>query len=305
MQADITAIIVTFHPESGELGQLLQRVSTQVGQIVVIDNATVDPNVVDEIRREVDKSEKTTLIQNEVNVGLAAALNQGLEFANSNDSDLVVLFDQDSLPQDNFIEELLKGLSSLSERYRVGAVGPRFVDLRNDTPTPFFRVAFPTQRKIFSQPGDQVKCDYLITSGCLIPLSVVREVGGMDEGLFIDNVDMDWSFRVIAKGFQLFGIHDALMLHKIGDRLFRMPMGMGSVMVHSPRRLYYSSRNRVLLYKRPYVGWTWVLQDIPRFLLKFVRIVGFVRPRRANARAMILGFLDGIAGKDGPGHHEF
>ena len=305
MQANVTAIIVTYNPDDGELSRLLECISAQVSHIVVVDNATVDPVVADKIRHDVEKLKTPALIRNDTNLGLATAINQGIAAAQRNNSNFVITFDQDSLPQENLVEELLDNFTTLSKTQRVAAVGPRFIDLRNDAQAPFVRIGFPFNHKIFSRPGEQVQCDYLITSGCLIPMNVLREVGGMDDGLFIDNVDMDWSLRATKKGYKLFGIHDAMMLHKIGDLLFRMPMGLGEVMIHSPRRLYYSSRNRVLLYKRPYVSWTWVLQDIPRFMLKFMRLSLFVKPRSANARAMILGMMDGIAGKDGPCRHEF
>ena len=95
------------------------------------------------------------------------------------------------------------------------------------------------------------------------------------------------------------------MLHAIGDTLLQLPLGMGDVMVHSPKRLYFSSRNRVLLYRRSHVSKTWVAQDVPRFVLKFARLVCLVKPRRKVARAMLLGLMDGIAGRSGEPTHRF
>jgi rhamnosyltransferase len=39
-----------------------------------------------------------------------------------------------------------------------------------------------------------VEASFLIASGCLISLDVIKNVGYMDEGLFIDYVDVEWSF---------------------------------------------------------------------------------------------------------------
>ena len=88
------------------------------------------------------------------------------------------------------------------------------------------------------------------------------------------------------------------MGHRIGDGIRRLPLGAS--FVHSPTRLYYMMRNRVLLYRRVATPRLWVAQDMPRAALKLLRFSLLIAPRRANARAMLRGLRDGILGRDGP-----
>ena len=293
------AIIVTYHPEPGHVSALIQLILPQVNRVLIIDNGT-GVGLQDELR-----DLPILFLPNPKNIGLAAALNQGLSIAADFGEDAVVLLDQDSEPSGDMVERLQDAYASLSNTRKVAAVGPLLVDARNGKKQPFVRIGFPLNTKIVPDDDAAVACDYLITSGCYIPMTVLADVGMMDDALFIDNIDMDWSFRAKAKGYELFGVPTATMMHRIGDVLFDMPMGMGQVMVHSPKRLYYSSRNRVLLYRRKHVSWTWILQDVPRFALKFMRLVTFVKPRRKIARAMILGLFDGIAGRTGEPSYRF
>ena len=80
-------------------------------------------------------------------------------------------------------------------------------------------------------------------------------------------------------------------------------MALGASFVHSPLRLYYMMRNRVLLYRRSATPFVWIVQDIPRALLKLLRFSLLVAPRGRNARAMLAGLRDGILGRTGPKPH--
>jgi len=51
-----------------------------------------------------------------------------------------------------------------------------------------------------------LETDMLIASGCLIPADVLRDVGLMDDALFIDHVDTDWCMRARARGYRLLGV---------------------------------------------------------------------------------------------------
>lgn len=301
-KAMITAIVVTYHPEPKTLIALLGLLAAQADAVLVVDNGSAE-DVLTSLRAEAPSH--IEWIANGRNVGLGKAINIGVERALANGSDAVVLFDQDSMPKSDLIATLDKAYWDLSASNWVGAVGPAFVDARSGKLQPFVRIGFPFNTKIVPQDGQPVQCDYLITSGCYIPRAVWTDVGPVDASLFIDNLDMDWSFRARAKGYALFGIPTAIMDHAIGDRLIQLPLNLGDVMVHSPKRLYFSSRNRVLLYRRPHVSTKWVAQDIPRFALKFLRLAVLVKPRRQVVRAMLLGLFDGLAGRSGEPRYRF
>lgn len=295
---DVCAVVVSFHPDPALLPAMLARVAPQVGRLLLIDNATRDP--------EVDRLLRGTLPpncvveRNPVNHGLGAAFNRGARWAGEHGCRFLLLLDQDSDVAPDMVARLLEAHERMAPDAPIAALGPCFIDGRSGQNAPFVRFGFPFNQKLGCDAGAVVACDFLISSGSLIPLTAFAEIGDMDESLFIDNVDIEWCFRATARGYRLYGVGAARMQHRIGDRLQRLPFGLGEVIVHSPLRLYYMTRNRVLLYRRRQTPRIWVAQDLPRLLFKFLRLCCFVVPRARNARAMLAGARDGWRGVSGP-----
>lgn len=292
----VCAVIVTYMPDTRMLGMLLRAVLPQVAGVVIVDNGTL------EWRLEIDPQslEAVTMIPLHVNVGLAAAQNAGIDWARSQGFAQVLLLDQDSTPGRDMVLRLLNALVSLGRACPVAAVGPMFVDERDGANAPFVKVGFPLNRRLWcEQPDQAIACDFLISSGSLIPLEVIDAVGAMDDALFIDNVDLEWCFRARSLGYQLYGVCAASMGHQLGDTRRRLPLGLGQVVVHGPARLYYIMRNRLRLYRKPHTPKTWVAQDVPRVLMKLLLFGVLVGPRLRNLRFMLRGLWDGVRNRGG------
>jgi rhamnosyltransferase len=293
--ADVCALIVTYRPDSQALNGLLHSLEGQVGASLIVDNTDTGERPV------VDASRPVIVLPQATNVGLSQAQNIGIAWARRHGYRYVLLLDQDSMPGPGMVAALREALERLSEQARVAAVGPRFHDLREAGDAPFVRVRFPFNRKLWCRPGDHtVSCDFLISSGALIPLRVLDDVGEMDAGLFIDNVDLEWSFRARSKGYALHGVCAATMRHHLGDARTRLPFGLGQVTVHGPSRLYYIMRNRVRLYRMRHTPRAWVAQDLPRALAKLLLFALVIGPRGRNLRWMVRGLWDGWQGREGP-----
>jgi rhamnosyltransferase len=288
----VCAVLVSYRPDVDALRAALAATRPQVGTLVVVDNGS--PGI-DAVLAGTD----AVVLRQDGNVGLARAQNVGIEWAREKGCSHVLILDQDSAPGPGMVEQLLAAWHRLSATQRVGAVGPRFRDPREHRDAPFVKVAFPMSRKLWCDPANpDIECDFLISSGVLIPMTVLDDVGGMDDGLFIDNVDLDWSFRARARGYLLYGICAATMQHRLGDERQPIPGGRQQV-VHGPVRLYFIMRNRVALYTRPHTPRVWIAQDLPRVVAKFFIFGVLVGPRGDNVRFMLRGLVDGIRGRSG------
>ncbi|MCF7749221.1 glycosyltransferase family 2 protein [Bacillus subtilis subsp. subtilis] len=294
--ADICAVIVTYAPEPALLAQVVASVQPQVGHVVVFDNGS--PGM--DVAAALAGVEAVSVVASPHNVGLATALNRGIAHARALGVGHVLLMDQDSVLDAGMVGTLAQAMATLSAHAPVAAVGPQFVDARSGQAAPFVRMGFPFNDKDYGGPGQCVPCDFLITSGSLIPLVALDRVGGMDESLFIDNIDMDWCFRAKAAGLALHGVCDAQMRHRLGEHLRASRFKRHGVVVHKPFRLYYIMRNRVLLYARASTPRVWVAQDLPRLLLKFIGNGLFIAPRWIRLRFMCRGLWDGVRGRSGP-----
>lgn len=292
----VCAVVVTYHPELAWLADLLGALRPQVDSLVVVDN-TGDGSIdlVDAVA-----AERVAVLPQGRNHGLAGAQNIGIAWARANGFSHVLLSDQDSVPGPGMVAELRRAMARLSATEQVAAVGPVFHDLREERAAPFLRVGVPLNRKLWCEhPWQTIACDFLISSGSLIPLEAIDAIGPMNEGLFIDNVDLEWSFRARARGYTLHGVCAATMHHRLGDSRRTLPLGLGQVVVHGPARLYYMMRNRLRLYRMPHTPRIWVAQDVPRVLAKLLLFGVLIGPRLRNLRFMSKGIWDGLHDREG------
>ncbi|HEU0276682.1 MAG TPA: glycosyltransferase family 2 protein [Rhodanobacteraceae bacterium] len=294
----VCAVLVTYHPDLAILAESLDALLPQVGCVVVVDNASGDPRVA-----TLCAARAIDCVALPINRGLAWALNEGIARARGVAGvTRVLLLDQDSVAAPAMVARLDAVLTRLAaDGVKAGAVGPCYRDPREARAAPFVRIRFPFNRKLrCAAAAAKIRCDFLITSGCLIPLAVLDEVGAMDAALFIDNVDLEWCFRAASRGYVFHGVCAAALRHRLGDarrRLFGLPRG---IVVHPPARLYYMMRNRVLLYRRAYVPRRWIAQDLPRLVVKLLLFGVLIAPRRRNLRCMLAGLAAGLAGRPTP-----
>lgn len=295
--SDTCAAIITYRPQVPMLRRVVESVQSQVGRVLIFDNGTQDPEL-SSFFREIEP--RATVIRSPANIGLAAAMNRAADYARSSGYSHLLLLDQDSEPGDGMVATLQAAWQELNRDRPVAAVGPQFRDRRTGYVAPFVRIGFPISTKLMGGPGQKVPCDFLISSGTLLSLAALDAVGPMDEALFIDNVDLEWCFRARYHGMALYGICDAEMLHSIGDAVRPSRFVGGGIKVHSPTRLYYIMRNRVLLYARKETPAVWIAQDVPRLVLKFFSTLLLLEPRRIYLKNMSMGLRDALRGKTGP-----
>lgn len=296
--SDICAVVITYRPQVDMLRKVVASVEEQVGRLLVFDNGTADP----EVARYFSEiaAGNVAVIRSTTNVGLAAAVNRAAEYMRAEGFTYLLLLDQDSQPDSGMVLTLKKALVELSQTEPVAAVGPQFRDRRTGYVAPFVKVGFPLSSKFAGGPGQRLECDFLISSGTLFTLASMERVGPMDEGLFIDNVDLEWCFRAKHRGMVLYGVCDARMQHSIGDSVRPSRLVSGGIKTHAPVRLYYITRNRVLLYGRKETPAVWIAQDLPRLVLKFFSTLVFLKPRGSYLRTMAMGLRDGLRGNTGP-----
>jgi rhamnosyltransferase len=263
------AIVITFHPEMAALLKLLSQLNRET-DFLVIDNGSPDA---DRFRDSIAAYDRCLEYrQLPENVGLAQALNFGLEEAQSRNYSFALLFDQDSSLGDMYVESLLASYqeaSALSEA-KVAAAGPRVINPQTRRQTPFklfSKLLFRTDRP-FHDSRHLFQADFLITSGSLLALQYLDKIGPMKASYFIDNVDLEWCFRAKSLGFELVGTDRAILYHAIGERSDDPLVRRGILARHNPDRTYYSSRNRVHLYRLSYAPLGWRVRDRVRFLLK-------------------------------------
>jgi rhamnosyltransferase len=294
--ARVVAVAVTYEPGAAALQRLLGSISPQVETVWIVDNGSA-ADVSKWTERQAPANVRCLRLPE--NLGVAAAQNRGIQRAKQDGAEFVLLLDQDSDPAPDMVAALVAAVRARQAAgVRVGAVGPLCIDRRNGKPHAFVRLRGIFYRRVRCRNAqDLIEVHDLISSGCLIPTSVLKVVGDMAEFLFIDYVDTEWSLRARQHGYRLYGVCAARMHHALGDNAIDLPGRR--VALHSPLRHYYMFRNALWLARQRSVPTAWKVADGLRLVQRFVFYALCARPRLQHLRMMLRGMRDGWHGRMG------
>lgn len=232
MKADVAIVIVTYNSE-GQIRECLESVLKQrknvSQQVIVVDNQSQDETV-DLIRNEFPEVE---LILPGENLGFAKGVNLGARHA---DADFVLLLNPDTVILDHAVDVIVEFARAHPAH---GLYGGR--TLKPDgslepsscwgVPTLWSMALFAfgittlasknrwlDPESLGSWERDSVREVGVIT-GCylLTPLSVWRELGGLDERYFMYGEDVDFAMRAKAAGYRPVICPDARLVHEVGQ----------------------------------------------------------------------------------------
>lgn len=303
MAERILAVVVSYQPRIAAFELALAALVDQVEKVLVIDNASENVDAITKLLKERDL-DTVELARQSSNLGLGAAHNLGIAHAREHGFSHVLLMDQDSVPLTGMVAALSEAAARKAEQGKVAAVGASYINADNGAESFFIRFGWLKFKRQYCGRRDSdgcIRADFLISSGSLISIDALDEVGDMDESLFIDHIDTEWFLRARGKRFYAWGVCDAIMQHGLGEHTHQINLRrQRNVPQHKPFRYYYIFRNSMLLYLRGYPSLLWKWNDLQRLTLIALMFGLFKGPRRENARMMWRGLCDGVRGKTGP-----
>jgi len=266
----IYSIVVLYNPEEDSVGNITQIMQLSSKTFVIVNSCS------DEILGELNKLD-VNIIVNPENIGLSKALNIGIkECLKNTECDFITLFDQDSMPGANFFDILSRPFADSTDK--IAAIGPLIDDVKNNKS----RVA----------DNNHVKdIEVIISSGCLIPVSVINEVGMMDETLFIDYIDYEWCLRAKSKGYKILQNTNAALYHNMGDAFVSF-LGVAKPIHKNKIRHYYIIRNQLIMLNRDYISFKWKIVHTVKLLYRIPAYLIFSDDRVATLKMMIKAIKD-------------
>ncbi len=296
MKNKIFAVVVLYNPDMEIVESQYNSLYDQVNHIVYVDNGSSNIKELEEkFFEKIQDRGKLTLIKNKENMGLGFAHNQGISYSKKENADYVLILDHDSVLKDGFTKSLLASYLSSSET-KIGAIGPIYINEETKEIYPITKYIGPFIKRIIPKTN-LVEASCLISSGSLIPIKVLDAVGCMNEDLFVDYIDIDWSYRARNKGYKLYANPNAVMNHKIGDK--RISVFGRKISMHSPLRRYYLTRNSIYMLTRPYISFGYKLRET---VFNTARIIVFTilsNDRKSYLKYSLRGLLDGLRGRYG------
>lgn len=284
----IAAVITAYKPDAGFAARFSPLLSV-CGSIIVSDNT---PGGHDEFQ----VSGGVTIIHNRQNIGLGPALNVGIDEARRQGARHLILFDQDSTPTAELVNDMLARLeAAIALNGPRCCVGPTHVDDRaqqgaNATGTAI-RAAFA------GTPWQQVSC--LPTSGMILRVDALTSADRFTEDFFLDLVDFEWCWRLGSVGWRFLRAPDIRMSHRLGE-VERKFLGI-TFYVPAPYRHYFQVRDTLRLSFRPCVPSYSKLRLIGVLPLKALVYPFILDCGPERLKWMLRGVIDSVCGVRGIG----
>lgn len=284
----ISSVTVTFNPDILCLEKQFLSLQDQIDDAVIVDNGSQNFNNIKELANRFNFN----LISLPVNMGLSHAQNIGIENAISRGAEYLLLLDQDSVLGSNFI----RAMSKIYTQYSVGILGPSFYDPHTNE---FYWGTNYIGPFIKRTPIQEITdVTYVIASGSFFSCEVYKNVGKMEEALFVDYIDVEWALRAKKVGYRVAMTNQASMAHTIGDS--RLNLLGRKISVHSPMRRYFLVRNSFFMIRKPYIPVGYKIREV---FLNFARAaISLILNKEKKKTLMMIfyGISDGISGRFGP-----
>lgn len=219
--------IVTVTYNSGDVvDEFIQSIRAQSWtnfRLYVVDNASRDDSL-ERLRTGFAGDSRYREIANANNCGIARGNNQGTSAALADGCDYVLLLNNDTV----FAPDLLAGMVAEMERLGARALVPKMlyhepsnvIWCAGGTFNPWrgYSVIHYGENEVDRGDYDQPRrIEYAPTCCMLIKKDVFSEIGLMDENYFVYMDDVDFCFRALKAGIELWYSPQTTLYHKVGS----------------------------------------------------------------------------------------
>lgn len=227
----------------------IMNCSYQKFKIIVVDNYSKDKSV-SKLKKDFPN---VHFIQNNSNLGFTGANNKGIKYAKSEGYKYIMLLNNDTEVDENFIEPLLNRLNSEME---IGAVQPLILNFHNKQTVwnfggkfnNFFGIPITLNKNIkLRDLPKKLETDWI--SGCcfLFRSSLVDLVGYLDDDYFVYYEDSDYSLKIKNAGYKLGIESKSIIYHHEGESWKKDKSWGGSI---SPFVHFLVIRNHIFFIKK-------------------------------------------------------
>jgi rhamnosyltransferase len=280
MKKNVGIVVVTFNPNLSDFEQNLCTYIAQVSTVVIVDNST-NEEFISKIYNLCLGYPSIKLIQFKDNLGIAYAQNIGIKYLIDNDYDFVIELDQDSKLVENYVDQIVEDFYVIRDTIDSEIIALGGLAINNNNGNVY---------EGFKQNVGFVKVSHTLSSGLLIHLNNLSNVGFKDERLFIDLVDWDWCWKATKKGYHTYVDTYLSVLHLMGEKhinFFSIKLG-----VPSPHRHYYAFRNSLYLLTQSHPPLKWKITVVPLLFFKILVYPLIMNNGLDRFRSMVSGLSD-------------
>lgn len=317
----VCVLTVTYGNRWAFLAQVLRRVLSfaEVVQVVIVDNAS-DFKAIKEVRQFRDTRLK--VINNVDNQGSAGGYKQAVEFAHLFvDTDFIWLLDDDNLPDENALANLLQKWDEISgaddekalfclrtdrkphikiaqgeNPYRYYLVPNNFLGF---SLTRIFYNRFLKLQDRFKKPGtfkDHVKIPYVPYGGLLLHHKIIDKIGYPNENFFLYVDDSEYTYRITASGGTIWLIPESKItdVDQSQGINYRKKIFASSFLNQWNFRIYYHVRNRLFFYKPITVKNEFLFNLNKSIFLNWLKLISIISSKQREYQKLLIAVSDGL-----------
>ena len=201
----------------------LQKINYKNFVVIVVDNASTKAPTDTQIEYIRNNS---IYYQTNSNLGFSGGNNVGIKIAKENDCSFVLLLNNDTTVEPDFLDELM---SAQSTHKNTGIVTGKIYYYAKDK---IWSAGGKYNRNtgVTSQFGGKDSKEFnksgfiTFATGCLmlIPMKVIKEVGYLAESYFLYSEDTDYCQRVIDADFNIYYCASSIIYHKVSASVGNM-----------------------------------------------------------------------------------
>lgn len=279
------SIITINYNGSESTKKLLASLGAQTDKdfkIIVIDNASTE----EDVNRLADGLDGSVIfIKNKENSGFSGGNNLGIKIALENGSDWVLLLNNDTSVETEFIAGLKAKLGVLG-----GIIGLPLNEeghLAYAGKIRWFRHTLPHKHRPVTHPG----ANYVIGGALAIHRDVFKKIGYLDEKYFLYFEDADFSFRALKAGVPVNFLMEPIVSHQVSTTTKKL----GSPLLlryHYRNSFYFNFKNGPWYVK--ILIWPWSFWIMKKELFKIIFMY-----KRHESSAILMAVIDFYKNKMG------
>ncbi|MCK4891256.1 MAG: glycosyltransferase family 2 protein, partial [Candidatus Pacebacteria bacterium] len=245
MPKKVYIIILNWNNEEDtiECIRSLKKINYNDYKIIIVDNGSEEKSVL-KIKKQYSE---ICIIKNKKNLGFAGGNNIGIKYAINNGADYVLLINNDTIVDEDFLNKLVEAGDSnesvglvgskiyfYSEPNRIWFAGGKVNWLKN-------KGTHIGLDEIDKGQYDKINDVGYLTGCCLlIKREVIEQIGALKEDYFLYYEDTDFSLRARNIGYKCVYVPESKIYHKISR----------STKPGSASYVYYHARNGLVMAKR-------------------------------------------------------
>ena len=275
----IGMVTVLYNPKE-EYIRNIKQFCIGIDCALIVDNS---PTSNEDLVRKTLSTEITViyLYQDGLNLGLCKAINIGMDELIKHGYEWGLYIDQDSRYCNDILPIYRKLIESKKESHRIGVIGPQHEFDR---------------RRLKRKSGYKEK-EWLMTSGCIFNLKVFDSIGGFDERIFLDGLDVEYCLRCRKHEYKVIQCREAIVHHhpantrELNLGILKLKYGWDK-----PERYYYKIRADKYI-NTHYKTW-YCIGDM---IIKYFKIIFLFDEKKRYLKAFKKGIKDaqnGVFGKN-------